>query len=326
MKPSLEGPVQKHLAPALDDAAVDRIGRALRAEQQAPSPARRWAVVALAAAMLAGGVVTWRLLGSTEPAVLALEGGAPLPASLGGAQAQAVAFSDGSAMTLEPEAKVEVVANQPSKLTVLVQQGRARFEVNPKAKRQWLVEAELLTVEVVGTVFTVDRGADGVSVNVERGTVLVRGEGVPNRLVRLDAGMRTFVAAAKVEAPKPDVDALLVEADAARTRGDSERAAKALAQVLEVAGGDARAAVAAFTLARLELEALGRPREAAAHFAQAAAHPAAGPLEEDALARRIEALSAAGESTAAKAATSAFLARFPTGAHAEALRRGGGDR
>jgi len=75
----------------------------------------------------------------------------------------------------------------------LLGDGRALFDVQPGGPRKWSIEAGLATVEVVGTRFTVTREAVRVTVEVERGTVLARGERVPERVKRLVAGERLDV-------------------------------------------------------------------------------------------------------------------------------------
>ena len=57
--------------------------------------------------------------------------------------------------------------------------GGVRFEVEPDGPRRWTIETGLATVEVVGTVFEVERAPGAVDVRVERGVVVVRGERVP---------------------------------------------------------------------------------------------------------------------------------------------------
>lgn len=374
-QPPLKGPLEQHLHPVLDDARIQKIGRGVQAARHLPvrRPALRWAVVAFAVLLL--GVVALALR-PTEPQPLALADGSPLPTNFPAADsAQRLTLSDGSVMNLEPDAAAEVVANQPGKLTMLVRKGRARFEVNPRAHRQWLVEAGLATVEVVGTVFTVDRSEAGVRVSVERGIVVVRSDLLPDHLQRLEAGKSTFVGpkpviaevpaephppepmeqvAPEVVRPTPTPawrkaaaegdfarawaaleggrfesavkaatrsDELLALADTARSTGHDDAAALALRRLLSIGHNDANAATAAFTLGRLELEKLGRPLDAAAHFAQAAAHPSMGPLAEDALARRVEALWAGGEKDKALEAARVMVERFPKGAHAAKLQR-----
>ncbi len=378
-QPPIKGPLDAHLEPVLDDARIQAIARGVQAARHAP-PRTFSPRFALAVSVAAGFLITAWLLAPGEPQPLALSDGTPLATAIQGDAARELKFSDGSSMSLQAQTQAEVVANQPGKLTVLLRQGKARFEVNPKAHRQWLVEAGLATVEVVGTIFTVERDAAGVRVSVERGTVVVRSEQLPDHLVRLEAAHSQYLAApqaakepsseppapAPVPERLPDVkkpmetkkpadpsqwrtaaaggdfatawaaleragfettvkstsrpDELLALADTARSTGHDPQAAVALQRLLAVAPADPGTATAAFTLGRLELEKLNRPIDAAAHFAQAATSPGVGPLAEDALARRVEALTAAGQGAEARAAALQLLERFPEGAHAARLR------
>ncbi len=340
MSPPLKGPLEQHLEPAVDDAQIQKIARGLKAARSAPAPRRVWplALAATAAAVLA--VVSARaLLRPTAPPalpLLALAGGQPLPAEL--VDAQSWSFSEGSRVTLDRGATLQVVANQPSQLTLLLKGGKSRFEVTPGGPRKWLIEAGLVTVEVVGTAFTVDRAADGVCVAVEHGTVVVRGEHLPDRLARLDAGMstcarpevagpgpvKTLVPSAAVPseasptAPAPSADTLLKAADAAREAGDFESAAAVLGTLLRKWPADPNVPSAAFTLGVLELEKLGRPHDAARHFGIASKSPA---LVGDARLRQVEALVAAGDLAMAERVARAAIDLAPQSAHAGRLQR-----
>lgn len=192
--PPVRGPLEQHLAPPLDDARIAALAQGLRS--RAPARRRPFAVgfaLAAVAALLAVGVL---MLLPRPPEPLAWVDGRGLEGPLSGR----VALSDGSFVTVDEGAQVGVAANQPEQLTLQLKAGRTRFEVKPGGRRRWLIEAGIASVEVVGTVFTVERTPAGVHVSVERGTVLVRGESLPDRLVRLEAGQSTF-AAQKVPSP-----------------------------------------------------------------------------------------------------------------------------
>jgi transmembrane sensor len=87
---------------------------------------------------------------------------------------------------------------------------------------------------------------------------------------------------------------------------------------------DPRAPLAAFTLARVHLEELGAPREAARAFARARELAPNGPLAEDALAREVEAWSRAGETETAHARAVEYTQRYPAGRRLRAVRKFGG--
>jgi transmembrane sensor len=115
---------------------------------------------------------------------------------------------------------------------------------------------------------------------------------------------------------------LLLAADAARLSGYPAAAVPYLERVVRRHSSDPRSSLASFTLGRVLLDELGRPREAADAFARARA--AGGPLAEDALAREVEATSRAGDATRSRELARDYLARYPNGRRAKAVSRFGG--
>ncbi|MFO7178509.1 MAG: FecR domain-containing protein [Pseudomonadota bacterium] len=116
-------------------------------------------------------------------------------------------------------------------------------------------------------------------------------------------------------------DELLLAADVARLGGQPERAVAPLERLLRRHPNDARAPLAAFTLGRTLLDQLGRPREAARAFRTAQELDTQGALAEDALAREVESWARAGETALARKRAAEFLARYPDGRRAAAVRR-----
>jgi transmembrane sensor len=131
-------------------------------------------------------------------------------------------------------------------------------------------------------------------------------------------------------APRPDAgheetaDDLLSAADAARLAGRPEEGAMLLRRLLKQHANDPRAPLAAFTLGRVLLMELGRPREAAAVFADVRARAPEGPFAEDALAREVEAWVKAGEPDQARARAQEYLRLYPHGGRAQAVKALGG--
>jgi transmembrane sensor len=115
---------------------------------------------------------------------------------------------------------------------------------------------------------------------------------------------------------------LLLAADAARLGGFPAEALPYLERVLRAHARDPRAGLASFTLGRVLLDELGRPREAADAFARARA--AGGPLAEDALAREVEATSRAGDTTRSRELAHTYQHLYPSGRRAKAVSRFGG--
>jgi transmembrane sensor len=117
---------------------------------------------------------------------------------------------------------------------------------------------------------------------------------------------------------------LMLAADVARLSGHPEQAVTPLQKVLAAHSSDPRAPLAAFTLGRVELEQLGRPRDAAGAFEQARSLAPSGPLAEDALAREVEAWSRAGDATQAHDRAVQYVATFPDGRRLHAVKKFGG--
>lgn len=118
-------------------------------------------------------------------------------------------------------------------------------------------------------------------------------------------------------------EALLLYADVARLSRHPADAVAPLRTLVARHAQDPRAPLAAFTLGRVLLDHLGRPREAAAAFAQAQALDPEGALAEDALAREVEAWSRADDIPRARERARAYLERYPGGSRVRSVRRFG---
>jgi hypothetical protein len=115
-------------------------------------------------------------------------------------------------------------------------------------------------------------------------------------------------------------EALLVEAEAARTAGRPWDAAPLLRRFVTENPRDVGAARAAFSLARMELDQLGHPDRAADAFSRALALGLGGDLAQIARARRVEALHAAGDHDGAARAARDYFAHHPEGEWAREVR------
>jgi transmembrane sensor len=118
-----------------------------------------------------------------------------------------------------------------------------------------------------------------------------------------------------------DVAALWELADVARFSGHPSEAAVPLRRLVEEHPNDPRAALAAYTLGRLELDSLGAPHAAAESFARSEALGLPEALREAAAASHVEALGRAGRRDDARGAAERYLARHPEGARRVQVER-----
>jgi transmembrane sensor len=276
--------------------------------------------------------------------------------TLGGDRPQVIEFSDGSRVELGPGAELELLENSAHTFVSVLRRAKVVFDVRPGGARRWTIEAGLVSVEVVGTRFEVNRLDDAVEVEVMRGAVLVRGERVPDRVERVVAGSRLVVRGgtgstttlersteapsasvaddvdsslvltpkspakeAKAGAVLQNIDELLALADAKRRSGDGAGAQAVLRRILTLHAGERRAALAAFTLGRLLFET--RPSEAALAFSKCLSLSPPEALAEDALARLVEAEAASGHPLRARAAFEDYQRRYPSGRWLRAVKQ-----
>jgi transmembrane sensor len=120
-----------------------------------------------------------------------------------------------------------------------------------------------------------------------------------------------------------DAAELMLQADTARLSHHPDAAVAPLRLVLARHAADPRAPLAAFTLGRVLLDDLGRPREAGEAFARARHLAPRGPLAEDALAREVEAWSRSGDLTRAHELAETYVGQYPSGTRVRLVRRFG---
>jgi transmembrane sensor len=291
-----------------------------------------------------GGFEAARQAPSLQPAPLLHA--PPHPAPSAASAPRIVTLRDQSRATaLEPDTRMAVEEDAPERTHVRLERGRARFEVKRRPERSFTVRAGGVTVSVVGTTFGVEIVADRVGVTVEQGAVEVDwGLGQKQLLAGESGWFPPLVMTAQAEtpaassrpardgssspaplvgvspAPAQSAQQLLSEVDAARSAGQSTRAVELLRQLLREYPNDPRTPLAAFTLGRLLLNELGRPREAAAAFQQVRQKAPASQFAEDALAREVEAWSRASEPGRARALATGYLERYPAGRHARRVK------
>ncbi len=304
-----------------------------------------------------------------------------IPASIEpGSAPREIDFGSGALVNVGAGARLDVLEQSSRTVVLALRRGLTQYDIRPGGARRWRIESGGVTVEVVGTQFSVERSEKIVRVEVQRGRVLVRGQGVPDTVQALDAGHalvvelpeppskgnaaeeakpvsaqsnpslpravsnkadRTSATAGTIEpdwriaaarqdwnqawetlgrdgiaretAHTDDVALLLSLADVARLSGHPSESLTPLRQIVGGHPEDPRSAMAAFTLGRVLLDALGNPVQAAFAFEKAIALRLPASLAEDAQARLVEALAKAGAIAQARAAAATYRTRYPAG-------------
>jgi transmembrane sensor len=350
---------RKRMEPPWDDLRERRVLRGIERRLQERSGRRqgRWILLAIAAAIpLLLGITALVLCyftgfdlhsqratvgapGSVQPTAVASQ---PATGIDGGFDALTRVLDDGSLLELSPAARVRVRSETTTKVEVAQDAGRVRYQVSPTPGRAFVVSAEGVQVRVTGTIFIVNVEAGKVSVKVERGRVRVSsssGEvelGVGDELStsaedaavadrpaepsRAPDGAPSSHAGAREPASMPPASALLDRADAERRSGDLSSAAATLHELVTRYPLDRRAALAWFTLGKVE-RARDHAGAGAKAFHKSFALAPEGPLGEDALAEEAAAWAAANDGAQARIVAAQYLHRFPNGTHGTRMSR-----
>jgi transmembrane sensor len=120
----------------------------------------------------------------------------------------------------------------------------------------------------------------------------------------------------------PSIEDLFALADIARYSGHPSSAVSPLEQILQYHRSESGAAMAAFTLGKIELDSLGNPGRAADAFAQAIELGPPQGLLESTYERLVEAKSRAGDTAGARAVSAEYLRRFPDGQYRNEMSAG----
>ena len=182
----LHYPLKERLQDPVTERALQRVWRGI--DDRAPRPpALRLRQLAIAALAIAAGVALGLTLHARGDGPLRLADGSPLR-TVDAAAESVLALADGSQIRLWPGTLFEPIESSASSFSAVLVRGEARFDVRPGGKRRWMISCGSATIEVLGTEFRCRRNVSGLRVSVERGTVLVRGDGVPNQARLLTAG------------------------------------------------------------------------------------------------------------------------------------------
>lgn len=295
---------------------------------------------------------------------LRLRDGSELSALVAEGTERVARLEDGSSIRVQPGGRLAPVANDADELSLVLEAGRATFEVRPGGQRRWRIGLGQVDVEVVGTQFTLTRSEARISVEVTRGAVRVSGPAVGRaRLLHGgDAAVFTLAPARvaaeppvhrrappsppeadwrrQVEAGAPaeafamlqeigyeravreaeDARTLFQLADAARLSGHPREAVSPLSRIVDEFPQTRLAAVAAFTLGRIQIESLAQPERAARSFERALELDLPPSLRESASSRRLAAYRRAGRTAELARAACDHLRAFPDGQGAAAAR------
>lgn len=352
------------IAEPWNDLRAQRLHRGVRERvAEPPRPARwRWPAVAAGVVVaVAAAVAVWRPRERAAAPAIVAPVPAPAPSAVPGPVAPVEDRPKAAEprVVTRPSAggRVSVVRDTADALELQVDTGRVDVELDEVADREVVVVAGDVRIEVYARSFAVERTEHRVGVWVYDGWVRVDGErevkageqvwigDAPEPAPRgraIDAGpvpeaertWRDHAAAGQFDdafaALPPPGDSSLTTADAilaadtARLAGHPEAAVDYLQRALAADPDDARAPLAAFTLGRVYLYELGRPRDAAEAFARARELDPRSSVAEDALAREVEAWSRAGVDERAREAAELYLARYPDGHWRRTVKRYGG--
>lgn len=345
-----EEPLRSMLAADATEHEIRNVWRAVQRQRaRAPQPKQGlrslWRAGGLGVAVLAA-LCIWFLgaRGPSSPGPLRdVHGG--LPNRLSSATGNTTLLADGSRIDLDRDSELEILDNDSSVFSCVLRKGRVTFDVKPGGPRHWRIETSSVLVEVVGTHFVVERQESETRVSVQRGSVIVRGERVPDGVQKLTAGQHLVVtpdaplglpvnsapaagsaAAVAATATAPAVTGsvaavvpraaspnLLQSADKQRRRGDVQGAIQTLRAAVAGGAEPSRRAIAAFTLGKLLLDAAGRPAEAEGAFRTCLRLSPPRAVAEDALARLVEAQVRAGKAEAARGTARQYEQRYPNG-------------
>ncbi|MGZ3475662.1 MAG: FecR domain-containing protein [Polyangiales bacterium] len=317
----------KALEPSWNDLREQRLLQRIQEEKRArllekKKPRTVWIAAAAAAVLVASGTFAYSKLHHAP---------APIASTTAVPDASKMMLADGSEAVLSPDARVQIEEQGEEQVRIAQTAGNVRYDVVPNPKRKFAVKVGDVTVNVLGTAFSVALKDQKVTVVVERGHVEVDAPDAEGgtRKTELHVGESLQVAAylpkdlpspstsAVVEkkAAVPTIDQLLAKADEARAAHRYDEAATALRTLIQLYPSDPRVASASFTLGRVE-RARGRHAAAAEAFARCYKAAPHGALAEDAMAEEAISWKSAGDTNKAKAAAKRYLGSHPSGAHA----------
>jgi transmembrane sensor len=218
----LRYPLKDLLADPTSEESLARVWRGIDAgAPQGRRRARVWTMASIAVA--AAVTIVFATFERRDGGPLRFADGRPIGDVEAPAAGAVLSLSDGSRVDLAGGAQFAPLESTGTSFVAVLERGSAHFEVRPGGPRRWQVECGLATVEVVGTGFDCTRAPGRLSVSVQHGVVLVRGERVPDRARRLAAGETLEVLDAAAPAEATRAPAVAPEAPAATTAAATPR-------------------------------------------------------------------------------------------------------
>jgi transmembrane sensor len=329
-----------HADTAWDEERAEQTWQGLRVKRT-----RRTAVRAGAATVVillaAGGLWMWQQRGGDGGATNVAERPevAPAPDDVRAPEPEveslALRLDDGSVVTPEAEAEVDLVADTRERVEVRVVSGKSHFDVKRVPEREFEVDAGNVKIAVYSSQFSVARYDGRTEVWAKDGYLKIEWDGKVQEVragesaefpppdaidVPADA-IDPATPVARARSPRQQVEDLMRAADTARAGRHPSAALKPLDRVVREFPRDSRAPLAAFTRGRVLLDDLDQPARAAKAFRKARDLAPNGPLAEDALAREAEAWARAGKTDRARDRAQKYLDKYPEGHRVPAVRQ-----
>ena len=317
----------------VDDSSVDRAWERVRDQVERERSVRPVLLAAALAGVAAAVALVFFWDGFADPRPLALAAGN---------EARTAVLADGSEITAEAGSRVTEVSARTGVMAYRLERGEADFRVTPDRDRTFVVWAEGVRIEVMGTQFAVsiaedEQGPHSVGVNVREGRVAVTSSQGVDLLSAGDELKVDLLASSELEqddvlAPSPRTRSRASERRDTPPRGPSTSALFAAAREAQQAGRlgeairryeellarrprDIRASLAAFELGRIRMDRLGQPRRAARDFRRARSLAPTSPLSDDATARLVQIYDQSGQRGLCRRYRRIYRRSFPDGRH-----------
>jgi ferric-dicitrate binding protein FerR (iron transport regulator) len=167
--PRLPFPVRRALDDSVDDATLTQLWQRLAAARaRRDLPVKRvWIIGVASAAVTALLVLFAQHALSGSP--LHLVDGRDVPAKMASGDATHLSFDDGSMIDVAAGGGLDLLESTAQSFAMAIRAGDIVVDVTPGGPRTWRVECGPITVEVVGTHFSVERTRTFVRVSVSRG-------------------------------------------------------------------------------------------------------------------------------------------------------------